>query len=158
MEEISTENLAEVEQKYRRAATIIFVQIAAMILIVAAIYFFAPESENQISGQSLTILWAAIVFVALAAFILRRMFFRWDRLRDIALLKGIKGLVGTLQTNAIILSAFAEIIVVIGAAIAIFGGAKTDIFRAALVSLILFLINFPRKSVWRKIVAGLQNL
>ncbi len=158
MEEISTENLAEIERKYRTTATIIFAQIAAMILIVAAVHFFAPESENQISQQSLTILWAAIVFVALAAFILRRMFFRWDRLRDIALLKGVKGLVKTLQTNAIILSAFAETIVFTGAAIALFGGSKSDIFRAALVSLILFLINFPRKSVWHKVAAGLQNI
>lgn len=158
MEEISTENLAEVERQYRTTATVIFAEIAAMIVIVAAVYFFAPESENQISAQSLTVLWAAIVFVALAAFILRRMFFRWDRLRDIALLKGVKGLVGTLQANAIILSAFAEIIVLIGAAIAVFGGSQTDIFRAALVSLILFLINFPRKSIRQKIVAGLQDI
>ncbi len=158
MEELSTENSAEVEKKYRTTAAIIFAQIAAMILIVVAVYLFAPETENSISQQSLMILWAAIVFVALAAFILRRMFFRWERLRDIALLKGIRGLLKTLQTNAIILSAFAEIIVLGGAAIAVLSGSKIEVFRAALVSLILFLINFPRKSVWQRIVAGLQDL
>lgn len=158
MEEISPENNAEVERKYRTTATIIFTQIAAMILIVAAVYLFAPETESRISQQTLTILWAAIVFVALAAFILRRMFFRWDRLRDIALLKGIKGLIKTLQTNAIFLSAIAETVVLIGAAIAVLSGSKIEVLRAALVSLILFLINFPRKSVWQKVVAGLQDL
>lgn len=158
MEEVSTENLVEIEKKYRTTATIIFAQILTMLVLVIAIYFLAPESQNPISQQSLTILWAAIIFVALAAFILRRMFFRWDRLRDVVLLKGVKGLVRTLQVNAIILSAFAEAVALIGLAIAVLSGVKSEVFRAALVSLILFLINFPRKLVWQKIVVSLQEL
>ncbi len=158
MSEVFPENLAELEKNYRIAATIVVAQIFTLFVLVASVWFVAPDSQNSISQQSLIILWAAIIFVALGTFILRRLFFRWDRLKDITLLKGVSGLLKTLQSNAIILGALAETIAIIGLLIAILSGAKFEMFRAGVVSLILFLINFPRKSVWRKIVANLQEI
>ena len=63
-----------------------------------------------------------------------------------------------MQSNAIILSAFIEIIVIIGFVVAFLSGEKFEMLRAGLVALILYAINFPRKSVWEKIVAGLQEV
>ena len=158
MNEISAENLADLEKKYRNTAIIIVAQISVLLILIASVWFLIPDSENAISQNTLFTLWAAIIFVALGTFILRRMFFRWNRLRDVTLLKGINGLLQTLQINAIILAAMAGTIAVIGLAITVLSGATIETFRAGLVSLILFTINFPRKSVWRKIAANLQEL
>jgi hypothetical protein len=50
------------------------------------------------------------------------MFFRWDRLKDVALLKCITGLRRTLQNNAIILAVFATLLTVVGCVAAVLSG------------------------------------
>lgn len=158
MEEISSENLAELDKRYRAAVFVIAAQIAVTIVLIAAVWFIPVRTQSSISQQTLTTLWITTIFVALGTFLLRRMFFRWDRLKDIALLKGVAGLLATLQANAIILAAMAEIIAVTGFIIAVLSGERFEMLRAGTVALIVFLINFPRKSVWEKIAAKLQEV
>ena len=153
MEEISPENLAALESRYRATAIIISAQILFTIILTAAVWLLAPATENFISQQNLTTLWIAIIFLAVGAFVLRRVFFRWDRLKDVALLKGVSGLLVTLQINAIILAVFATLLPIVGCVITVLSGSTFEIIRAEIVALIVFWINFPRKSVWRKIVA-----
>jgi len=153
MEEISPENLAALESRYRATAIIISAQILFTIILTAAVWLLAPATENFISQQNLTTLWIAIIFLAIGAFVLRRVFFRWDRLKDVALLKGVSGLLVTLQINAIILAVFATLLPIVGCVITVLSGSTFEIIRAEIVALIVFWINFPRKSVWGKIVA-----
>ena len=158
METVSPENLAEIEIRYRATVIIFAAQIFFGLVLTLAALFLSPNAESSISPETSRTLWIVIIFIAVGTFLLRRFFLRWDRLRDIALLKGIKGLLRTLQSNAIILSAFIEIIVIIGFVVAFLSGEKFEMLRAGLVALILYAINFPRKSVWEKIVAGLQEV
>ena len=158
MEEVSPENLAELEKRYRTTVTIFAAQILSSIILTLVALFLTPKNDNSFSPESLRTLWIVIIFIAVGTFLLRRFFLRWDRLRDIVLLKGIKGLLRTLQTNAIILSVFAETIVIIGLIVTFLSGDKYEILRAGFVALILFAINFPRKKVWEKIVIGLQEI
>ena len=158
MEEVSPENLAELETRYRTTVTIFAAQILSAIFLTIIALFLTPNADQSFSPDLLRTLWIVIIFIAVGTFILRRFFLRWDRLRDIALLKGIKGLLKTLQTNAIILSVFAETIVIIGLIVTFLSGDKYEILRAGFVALILFAINFPRKKVWEKIVIGLQEI
>jgi len=158
MEEISPENFAELEGRYRVTAIIVSAQILLTIVLIAAAWFFAADYEVSVSPQTLTTLWIAIIFVAIGAFVLRRMFFRWDRLKDVTLLKGVSGLLATLQFTAIILGCLAGTMAIIGFAIAVLSGEKLEMLRAGIASLIVFLINFPRKSVWGKIVAGMEKI
>jgi hypothetical protein len=74
------------------------------------------------------------------------------------LLKGVAGLLGTLQNTAIILSVFATLIAIVGCVITFLTGESFETLRAGIVALIVFLINFPRKSVWEKIVAGMEKV
>lgn len=158
MNEISAETQAQVQKRYRTAAFIVLVQILFSLVLIPAAWFLAINTENAITAQSLTALWVAILFIALTTFVLRRMLFRWDRLRDIYLLKGMSGLLGSLQTNALILGAMAEIIAIFGFLIAALGGVKFDMLRAGVVALVVFLINFPRRSVWEKIAGNLEKI
>lgn len=153
MEEISPENLAALKNRYRTTAIIISAQIALTIVLSAVFWQLAPATEKSISQQTLATLWTVIIFLAVGAFVLRRVFFRWERLKDITLLKGISGLLRTLQINAIILALFATLLPVVGGVITVLSGSPFEIIRAEIVALIVFWINFPRKSVWGKIVA-----
>ena len=158
MEGISPENYQALASRYRATAIIIARQIFFSIILSIAVWFFAPKAENSISQQTLRTLWALMIFLALGAFLLRRLFFRWDRLKDVTLLRGVAGLLKTLQTNAVILGFFAVSLIVVGCAITILSGENFELLRAGIVALILFLINFPRRSVWEKIVAGMEKV
>lgn len=158
MEQISPENSVELEKRYRATVFIIAAQFLLIVILIAFSFLITPNAGNGISTETLRTLWVVVIFIAVGTFLLRRMFFRWDRLRDTALLKGVKGLLRTLQSNAIILTALAETIAIIGFVVAILSGEKFDTLRAGIVAVILLAINFPRKSVWEKIVANLQEI
>lgn len=158
MNEISAENLAALEKKYKTTSFIFIAQIAFTIILVIVGWFYAANVENSITEESLTSLRVGVIFIAITTFVIKRVLVRWDRLKTIALLKGIPGLLNSLQTNAIILGVMAEIIAIIGFLIAALGGIKTDMLTFGAVALILFLINFPRKGIWEKIVANLEKI
>jgi hypothetical protein len=146
------------QKRYKTAAFVVLAQIGFTLLLIPVAWFLAANVENAISPRSVTTLWVAILFISLATFVLRRMLYRWDRLKDIALLKGVDGLLAGLQTNAMILGAMAEIVAILGFLIAVLGGVAYDMFRAAVVALVIFLINFPRRSIWEKIAANLETV
>jgi Ca2+/Na+ antiporter len=154
----SAETQTELEKRYRITALIVSGQIVLTVIFIAAALMFAPTSETVTSSNNLTYLWVGALFVAVGAFVLRRMLFRWDRLKDIFLLKGVSGLLGSLQKNAILLGAMAEAIAIIGLLIVFLSGNRYEMLRAGAIALVVFVINFPRKSVWKKIAANLENI
>jgi len=158
MEVISAETLAELEKRYRTAAIIVSAQIVFTITLTVAVWLFAPMAASSITQQTLMTLWAAIIFLAVGAFVLRRMFFRWNRLKDIAVLKGVAGLIKTLQANAVLLGFLATLLTIVGCVITILSGETFEAIRAEIVALIVFVINFPRKTVWEKVVEKMQEV
>ncbi len=158
MTEISPENRSELERRYRTTVFVYVFQIFTVIALIAAAWFIAQTSENSITDQSLTTLWAAVLFIAIGAFVLRRLIFNWERLKNTALLKGTKGLIQKLQINSIFLGVIGEIVAIFGFLIAVLSGNKWEMFRAGAIALVVFLANFPRKSTWKKIVANLEKI
>lgn len=158
MEEISAEDFTQLEKRYRTTAIIYLAQFFTAILLIVVSRFTNSDSENLISQNTSTTLWIAVVFIAVATFVLRRVLFRRERLRDAKLLKGFSGVFGTLQTNSIILGTLAETIAGIGFIITMLGGDSGAMLRAGFVALIIFLLNLPRKSVWQKIAANLEKV
>lgn len=158
MEQISAENFVLLEKHYKTTAFIYAVQIFSALSLLTVGYFIIQPAATDARSESATLLWVVILFIAIGTFLLRRVLFRWERFKDTALLKGVRGVLATLQTNSIILGALAESIVIFGFVLAIMNGSKGDLIRAVLVGLIVFAINFPRKSVWEKIAANLEKV
>lgn len=158
MNDVSADNLSLLERRYRTTVVILLAQIFVTLILIAAAQFTVSMGQANVSQQSLTTLWVAVLFIAVISFMLRRMFFGWERLKNIAILKGVPGLLGSLQTNSLILGGLAVTIAVIGLMIATFSGNSFDMLRAAAIALIVFLFNFPRKNVWKKIVANLESI
>jgi hypothetical protein len=158
MNEISHEKLSEFEKRYRATVFIVLAQICFTFMLIAAAFLIVSKIESSDPEQNLSTLWVAVIFIAIGSFVLRRLFFNWERLKNIALLKGFSGLLKSLQTNTIILGGIAEIIVVIGLIISVYSANSFDILRAGAVALVVFLINFPRKNVWMKIMTNLENV
>lgn len=158
MKEIPPEIRVELEKRYRTASFVVIAQIIVTIILIAAAWFVAQSSENDITSNSIFTLWITILFIAMGAFLLRRTLFNWERLNNIAILKGIPGLLQALQANAILLGSLGTVIAVIGFLVATLSGNKWEMFRAGAVAMIVFLANFPRKAVWEKIVANVKTV
>jgi hypothetical protein len=158
MNEISNENLAELNKRYRTTAFIVLGEIFVVLFLIVAAWLLQVKIQNALSEQDLTTIWVAVLFVAVGSFIMRRMFFNWERLKNIAILKGVSGLLGTLQRNSIILSIFGVAVAIIGFVISAFSGNSIDMLRAGAIALVVFLINFPRKKVWITIISNLGKV
>src|SRR5215203_2102172 len=158
MSEISDENLAELNKRYRTTVFIVLGQIFVVLFFILAAWLFVTKIQINLSEQDFTTLWVAVLFIAIGSFILRRLFFSWERLKNIGLLKGFSGVVGSLQRNSIILSFFAVVVALLGFMITSFSGNSADMFRAGAIALVVFLINFPRKKIWKTIVSNLGKV
>ena len=158
MSEISNENLTELDKRYRTTVFIVLGQIFVVLFLIIASWILDLRIQADLSEQDLTTLWVAVLFIAVGSFILRRMFFSWERLKNIAILKGVAGLLITLQRNALILGGFAVLVAILGVVITALSGNGSDIFRAGVIALVVFLINFPRKKVWKTIVTNLGKV
>jgi hypothetical protein len=153
------ENNAELlEKRYRTAVIVVISQIVITLVLIAGSWFVISFSGNDINDSALSALWLLVLCIAISAFVLRRMLFSWERLKNVALLKGVKGLLTGLQTNTILLSSLGEVIAIIGFLIAVLSGNKNEMLRAGAVALIIFLINFPRKTTWKKVLAAAEKL
>ncbi|HVE55541.1 MAG TPA: hypothetical protein VNB22_01855, partial [Pyrinomonadaceae bacterium] len=82
MNEISNENLTELEKRYRTTFFIILIQIFVVLILVLASWFGVFRLETNLKDQDFTTLWVAVLFIAVGTFILRRMFFNWERLKN----------------------------------------------------------------------------
>ncbi|MDQ3802212.1 MAG: hypothetical protein M3384_22530 [Acidobacteriota bacterium] len=151
-------NAQLLEKRYRTSMLAVSVQILIMLALTVAAWFVITYSSNDISEQAGVALWGTILLIAAGSFILRRMLFSWDRLKSIALLRGIPGLLDSLQAYTILLGMFGLIVAIMGFLVATLSGNKFEMLRAGAISLIVFLINFPRRSVWQKILAGAESV
>jgi uncharacterized membrane protein (DUF485 family) len=155
----TTENNREIlEKRYRTAAVVVIAQIVMTLALLGVAWFLITFSSNEVSDNALTALWMFVLLVAIGTFVLRRMLFSWERLKNLTLLKGVPALLNSLQTNTILLSSLGEIVAILGFLIAVLSGNKIEMLRAGAVALIIFLMNFPRKSAWKKILAAAEKL
>lgn len=157
MEEISAENLAELEKRFKTTVFIVSAQIFSAVFLLFLAHFLTKDREITASENSLMTLWLVILFLSAGTFIIRRQLFNWERLKNTALLKGFSGLIAMLQFNTIILNLFAELVLIIGFIISILNASVFDMLRAVVIALIVFALNFPRISIWKKIVSGLKS-
>ena len=158
MSEISNENLAELNKRYRTTVFFVLGQIFVVLVLIPVSVFLVSRNQFNNTETDFTALWVGVIFLAVGSFIMRRMFFNWERLKNIALLKGVSGLLGTLQRNSIMLGIFALLVAVLGLVITVLSGNTLDFVRALAVAIIVFLINFPRKKVWKTIVSNLGKI
>ena len=148
----------EREKRYQTAAFLVFGLMISALILFGLVWLIPVRPENSLDPQTRMTLWVSALFLALGTFILRRMLYRWERLKDISLLKGIPGVLKTLQITAVLLAVMAFFVTVIGFVITFLNGDKFEMIRALIISLVVFIINFPRRAVWKKIAANLENV
>jgi divalent metal cation (Fe/Co/Zn/Cd) transporter len=146
----------ELDRRYRTAISFEVAVLLIVLGLTAASWFglISPAGADV----DLTAVWVLILFVAAGSFVFRRALTRWDRLRDRKLLRGNSGVLKALQWNTVALSLLALFIAFAGLAAVLFGGDRVDMLRAAVVAMIVLAINFPRRTIWRRIIIALDEV
>src|SRR4030095_11881798 len=139
-----------------RTATIFIVGFLALDLALLILAYFAAEKLFRPNDPSLIMgLWIAILVFGLGAFLLRRTKFAAMRLKDIAALKGMSGLLKSLQDTTIQVACIGGAIGLMGFMLVILSGDWTFTLRAIGVSAIVLIYGYPFRSVWERVARQL---
>jgi hypothetical protein len=157
MQNTSEQLSGELGKRYQVTSLIVVGQIFTTLVLIAIAWLIAPKVDLAITEQTTTALWVLIILITVGVFLLRRILFNWEKLRNINLTKGVKGLTATLQMYTILLGVLTEIISIVGFLISVMTGNKFEMFRAGAIALVVFLMIFPRKKMWETIVFGLNK-
>ena len=141
-----------------RSATIFIVGFLALDLALLVLAYFAAEKLFRPNDPSMIMgLWIAILVFGLGAFVLRRTRFAAMRLKDIAALKGMSGLLKSLHDTTIQIAFIGGAIALMGFIVTILTGDWTSMLRAAGVSAIVLIYGYPFRSAWERVARQLSE-
>jgi len=124
--------------------------VLVVIAYVAADRLFRPRDPSLSMA-----LWIAILVFGLGAFVLRRTKFAAMRLKDITALKGMSGLLKTLQETTVQVACIGGAIGLMGFMLVILSGDWTFTLRAVGVSVIVLFYGYPFRSAWERVTRQL---
>jgi len=153
-----SENIqAELDRRHRTAA--LFVVVFFLLdLVLLAIAYLAGQRIARPSDPKIAMgLWIVILVCGLGVFVLRRTRFSAMRLQDVAAVKGLSGLLKTLEGTTIQVASIAGAIGLIGFITTMISVpfSWTFMLRAAGVSVIVLIYCYPFKSGWERTVRQL---
>jgi len=147
----------ELDSRHRTAAMV----VVAMLVLTFALVGIAFAARNFLSrpgSQTQRVLLNVLILICgLGAFPLRRTRFAAMRLQDIAALRGLSGLLATLQGTTIQIAFIGGAIALMGFILAMLTGEPWDMLRAGGVALVVLLYCYPRKSAWQRVVQGIEQ-
>lgn len=157
MAEISENIQLELARRHRTAAMVVGALLGLTIALIV-IGFVSSESLHRPGDPSLAMaLWIAILIFGLGSFVLRRTRFQTMRLRDIAALRGISGLLASLQGTTIQVAFIGGAIALMGFMVMIMTGNKYDMLRAGGVAIIVLLYAYPQRPAWQRLVRSIEQ-
>jgi hypothetical protein len=152
----NSEDLQTELVRRHRSAALIVAGFLILDLVLVAIAFLAADRIFRPGDRSLSGgLWIAVLVLGLGAFVIRRTRFAAMRLQDIAALKGVSGLLKTLEGTTIQVGFIGGAIALMGFVITILTGDWTNMLRAAGVSAIVLIYCFPFRSAWQRVITQL---
>jgi predicted lysophospholipase L1 biosynthesis ABC-type transport system permease subunit len=152
----AVENTQDELKRRHRAAVMVVAGFIVLTLVLLAVAFAGKDFIYRQGDPTLVgVLWIAIVIFAIGSLVLRRTKFSAMRLQDIAALRGIGGLLRSLQSTTLQVACMGAAIALMGFIITMFTGDPRDMLRAAGVALIVLLYCYPRRSAWQRVVRGI---
>ena len=152
----SNGNIYEELARRQRMTAMIVIGVLVLTLALLAVAFTSAESLYRGGDPKFAFaLQLAMLFFGLGAVALRRTKFSAMRLQDIAGVRGLSGLLTTLQQTTVQVA-------FIGAAIALMGfismmitGNAMDMLRAGVIAIAVLLYCYPRRNAWQSVVQGI---
>jgi hypothetical protein len=137
----------DLQNAYRVAVFITFSMMVSLVVYAVIVQLVPIGDRSSIEARTLRVVRFAVFAAGLAVFVaarfVRRSFFRKGPT------DGLDVLLPRLLRAAVIAAALSEAPAVMGLALFFVGGARTDFYAMALLSLVMFAMYFPRMSAWK---------
>ncbi|HYE65320.1 MAG TPA: hypothetical protein VD966_07050 [Pyrinomonadaceae bacterium] len=151
-------NIQDELVRRHRSAAMVVAGLLALTLVLLLIAFVWIDFIYRPGNPTLAMaLWITILIFGLGAFALRRTKFATMRLQDVAALRGISGLLATLQGTTVQVAFLGGAIALMGFIVTIQTGNPYDMLRAAGVATIVLLYCYPRRAAWQRVVWGIEQ-
>lgn len=145
-------------KRRHRAASLVVAGFLALDIVLLAIAFFASAFIFRPGDPGLVMgLWIAILVFGLGAFVVRRTKFAAMRLKDVGAVKGVSGLLKTLQDTTIQIASIGGAIALMGFVVTILTGDWTSMLRGGGVAAIVLIYCYPFRSAWLRVVMQLAS-
>jgi hypothetical protein len=157
--EVSTNVLNELVRRHRVTAMI----TRAIIVLTVALIAIAFTGRAPVIGQGNpdpTLAWflrITIVVLGLGAVTLRRTRFTAMRLQDIAAVRGISGLLATLQNTTIQVAVLGGLIAALGFVLMMVTADPSNMVFIGIAALAVLIYAYPRRATWMRVVHGIQQ-
>ena len=147
----------ELDRRHRSATIVVLVFFALDLILLALAFFAGPRISRPKDPKIAMGIWIAILVCGLGVFVLRRTRFAAMRLQDIAAVKGLSGLLKTLEGTTIQVASVAGAIGLMGfiSTMIAYPFDWTNMLRAAGVSVIVLIYCYPFKSAWQRTIRQL---
>jgi hypothetical protein len=132
-------------------ATLFF---ALAMMLVGYLHKFPLVPSSYSVAQAL---WVAIAMFGLGSVALRRAKFSAMRLNDIAALRGMSGLLATLQNTTLLLAVLGDAIVVMGFTVTMMANDWIHIRNAGVIAIGVMLYSYPSRTAWQRVVQGIEK-
>jgi hypothetical protein len=149
----------ELVRRHRAAAMVVGAFVGLTVALVGII-FLAGDSLHRPGDPSLSMaLFIAILIFALGSFVLRRTRFQAARLQDIAALRGVSGVLETLQKTTVQVAFIGGAIALMGFVVAMMtpNDGKYHMLRAGAVALIVLLSAYPQRGAWQRLLRSIEQ-
>jgi Co/Zn/Cd efflux system component len=153
---VANKTVSDELSRRHRTATMFVLGFLALDVVLVVIAYVAADRLFRPRDPSLSMaLWIAILVFGLGAFVLRRTKFAAMRLKDITALKGMSGLLKTLQDTTVQVACIGGAIGLMGFMLVILSGDWTFTLRAVGVSVIVLFYGYPFRSAWERVTRQL---
>jgi len=153
---VANKTVSDELSRRHRTATMFVIGFLALDVVLVVIAYVAADRLFRPRDPSLSMaLWIAILVFGLGAFVLRRTKFAAMRLKDITALKGMSGLLKTLQETTVQVACIGGAIGLMGFMLVILSGDWTFTLRAVGVSVIVLFYGYPFRSAWERVTRQL---
>ena len=145
----------ELSRRHRTATMFVAAFLVLDLLLLGVAYLGAERLYRPRDPSLRGGLWIAILVFGLGAFVLRRTKFAAMRLKDIAALRGVSGLLKTLQNTTVQIACIGGAIGLMGFMQVILSGDWTYTLRAIGVSIIVLIYGYPFRGAWERVARQL---
>lgn len=153
----SADAQGELERRHAAAARAVSLVFMLTLALAAAALFIAPRvrlNADRVTAASLLIV---ILFLGLGSVVFRRTRFAAMRLRDIAALRGVGGLLDTLQSTTVYVALIGGLIAVLGFIFTLLTGDGTNMLYPGIIAAAVLLYSYPRRAAWSAVVRALAQ-
>ncbi|HXD29480.1 MAG TPA: hypothetical protein VN643_00085 [Pyrinomonadaceae bacterium] len=147
-DEQANQNQAELERRLRSTVLLVRVLLAmALAFVLAAFLASGRISQRENPGLDIAVRVTILIF-GLGSVVLRRTRFSAMRLEDITALRGVSGLLATLQNTTMQVAILGGVIAVFGFVATLLTGNDFYAYGAGLVAVVVLVYCYPTKNSW----------